>query len=180
MVYALKIAISISAYSSEPREKHREKALKLLEELDFLFSERISYYILGGYRGLMKYVTDFLVSRGRKVVMILPLEYEADDISEDVIKIRAGTTFTNRNVIMVRSGDVLLCLGGGLGSFTEVVNALSMGKLTIVLRNTGSLTDSLEGFMGKGVVDERKGGFLAFVDRGSEAVEIIQNRFASI
>ncbi|MEM0061048.1 MAG: hypothetical protein QW726_03855, partial [Fervidicoccaceae archaeon] len=64
----MKIAISISAYSSEPREKHREKALKLLEELDFLFSERISYYILGGYRGLMKYVTDFLVSRGRKVV----------------------------------------------------------------------------------------------------------------
>ncbi|MBE9390781.1 LOG family protein [Fervidicoccus fontis] len=173
----MKISVSISAYSSEPDEEHKDKAMKFLEEFDTRSERWISFYALGGYRGLMKYAADLLLSRGRKVVMILPLEYEDENIPEDVIKIKAGTTFTNRNIIMVRSGDALLCLGGGLGSITEIVNALAMGKLAIVLRGTGALTDSLEKSLEEGEVDPRKGGVLKYVETAGEAIEVIENHF---
>jgi len=165
----LKISVAVSAFSSEPSREHREKALKFLEEFDAAMEEKISFYLLGGYKGLMKHAADLLLSRKRSVAMVLPLEYEEEEIPEEVLKIRAGTTFTNRNVIMVRSGDMLLCLGGGLGSATEVFNALSMGKLAVVLRGAGLLTDAFERALGEGEVDPRKGGVLKYAERGEEA-----------
>lgn len=177
MVNCLKISISISAYSSEPTDLHRKKALSFLDELDSALADKVSFYALGGYRGLMKYSADLLLSRGRKVVMILPIEYEEEKIPEEVIKIKAGTTFTNRNVIMVRTGDALLCLGGGLGSLTEVANALSLGKLALLLKGTGSLTDSLEKSLSRGLIDPRKEGILEYVESAGEAVKIIEEHF---
>ncbi len=156
------LKISISATSSIPTQEHLRKAVSIVKETYRILKGKVVFYV-GGYVGLMKEVVDELLSINARVVLIIPIEYEDSYFPNEAIIVKTGMSFAGRNVILARTGDVLLALGGGSGSIMEVIAALEMGKKVALLVDTGCLTDLLQKAFKEGIVDERKKGLLYFV-----------------
>jgi uncharacterized protein (TIGR00725 family) len=56
---------------------------------------------------------------------------------------------------LVRSSDILVALGGGVGTIIEILIAYAMGKPIYILTDTRLDTDKLESSFGE-YIDERK------------------------
>ena len=128
--------------------------------------------VLGGYRGLMKVVVDEAVKRGLRVVLVIPRDYEADKFPGQVAVVRTGMGRRERSSVLVRSSDVLVSLGGGIGTLTEVLLAYSYGIPVVQIVDDsveGFLTDRFAKCFADRVLDERVGGSIIYVRRGVEA-----------
>ncbi|QGA68585.1 LOG family protein [Sulfolobus sp. E11-6] len=129
--------ISIAAHSEEPNHELADKARKFVRSIKTCNPT----LLLGGYWGLMKIIVDEALKESIKTVLILPIEREDIEIPRDVIPIKSGCEFRCRSVILVRSGDILVSLGGGVGTEIEIMLAYAMGKPIYALTNTGLSTD---------------------------------------
>jgi len=130
--------LGIAVHSSIPSKEAEEKVKRFIESLTC--KPRI---LLGGYWGLMKVIADEAISRGLQVVMFLPVEREDVKIPSEVIRVNTGCEYRCRSVMLVRSSDVLVSLGGGVGTLIEIAMAYAMGKPTFVLVDTRMPTDEL-------------------------------------
>jgi len=162
------VQVAVAAYSGEPEERRVEEARRFVGELSRLCSDAVLF--LGGYRGLMRVVVDEALRRGLRVVLVIPREYEGEAFPEGVAAVRTGLGFRERSSMLVRSGDVLASLGGGVGTFFEDLLACSLGVPVVELRlgGEGLLTERLADCMPGGVVDERLGCRITYVSSGEE------------
>ncbi len=92
----------------------------------------------------MRDIADEALRLGFKLVFILPIEREDVEVPEGSIVIKSGCDFRCRSVILVRSSDVLACLGGGAGTMIEAFISYVMGKPTYILIDTGMSSDILK------------------------------------
>lgn len=145
--------IGIAAHSSTVDSKVESMAKEFLKELRTTCSQ--STLLLGGYWGLMKVVVDEALKLGFVVTVILPLERHEIELPQGVIRIDSGLEFRARSVTLVRSSDVLVALGGGVGTMIEVLMAYAMGKPIYVLTDTGLSSDALPKAF-PDYIDERK------------------------
>lgn len=129
--------ISIAAHSEEPNEKLIEKTQIFVRNIKLCNPT----LLLGGYWGLMKTIIDEALKENIRVVIILPIERENVKLPQGVIPIKSGCEFRCRSVILVRSGDLLASLGGGVGTEIEIMIAYAMGKPIYALTNTELSTD---------------------------------------
>ena len=145
------LMISISAFSGEPPKKLAtavEEAIRGLIRCSKVF-------FVGGYVGLMKVAVDSIIAGGAVPVLILPIEYEAEHYPKGVIPVKTGMSYRGRNVVLVRSGDVLVAFGGGPGTIMEIITAYSEGRPVYLLVGHGMPSDALakafpEGRIGDG------------------------------
>ncbi|ADY02071.1 Rossmann fold nucleotide-binding protein-like protein [Vulcanisaeta moutnovskia 768-28] len=145
--------IAIAAHSSPVDPKNEAMAREFLKELH---SQCPSItLLLGGYWGFMKSIVDEALKLSFKVVVILPLERHDVELPSDAIRIDSGCEFRCRSVIMVRSSDALVALGGGAGTIIEVLLAYAMGKPAYVLTGTNLSSDNLPKAFPE-YIDERK------------------------
>ncbi|BAB66937.1 LOG family protein [Sulfurisphaera tokodaii] len=133
--------IGIAAHSGEVSEELKERAKRFVDEVSSCKKVRL---LLGGYWGLMKIVVDEALNKGLPVVLFLPIEREEVEIPEEVIKVYTGCEFRCRSVMLVRSSDILVSLGGGVGTQIELFMAYAMGKPVYSLYKTGLSTDNLK------------------------------------
>ena len=138
-MYQIAIAATSSTFSIE----HVEKVKQFLEELAQRCGLDNVVLFLGGYWGLMKVIVDYALKLGFKVVLILPIEREDVELPNNVIKIYTGTDYKIRSGILVRCGDVLVCLGGESGTIIEIFMAYGIGKNVYILDNTGFTSDKI-------------------------------------
>ena len=129
--------LSIAAHSEEPNEELVEKVRIFIKNV----KKCNPTLLLGGYWGLMKTIVDEAIKEGLRVVLILPIEMENVKLPEKVITIKSACDFRCRSVILVRSGDALVSLGGGVGTEIEIMIAYAMGKPIYALTKTGLSTD---------------------------------------
>lgn len=162
--------IGIAAHSGEFDEKMRLNVRKLTKGLKEKCKDPI--LILGGYWGLMKEVVDNALEVDIPVVLILPIEQEEAAIPSKVVKIKSGMEFRARSVPLVRSSDVVIALGGGVGTHIEIAMAYAMGKPTFILTNTGYSTDNLQNAFPE-YLDNRKTVKLTYVNDVEKLVEDI-------
>ena len=99
--------------------------------------------LVGGYWGHMVDVVDAALARGLKVVAFLPIEREDVEVPPQVIVLKTGCDYRCRSVFMIRSADVVVVLGGGVGTMIEALMAYAMGKPLFVLVGTGAASDKL-------------------------------------
>lgn len=118
-----------------------EKAAKFVEALSLFCPDAV--ILVGGYWGHMKDIVDHALRRGMKVVVFLPLEREGVELPKEVITVKTGCEFRCRSVAMVRSADVVVVLGGGVGTVIEAFMAYAMGKPLFILANSGTYSDRL-------------------------------------
>jgi uncharacterized protein (TIGR00725 family) len=85
--------------------------------------------------------------------------YSLPDDGVDVI-IYTGFGLKGRNVINVRSSDVVIILGGGIGTLNEFTIAYDEGKIVGVLEGTGGAADQIRNI--EAISSRRKGSTLLF------------------
>lgn len=147
--------IGIAAYSRKPPLDTTKKVCEFVDKLKNLCKNAIekTAFIVGGYEGLMKIFVDKALENGFNLVILPPLEQENQEFPEKAIVIKTGATFVIRSSILVHSSDILVAIGGGIGSIEEILTAHNEGKQVYVLVDTGLPTDIVRMLPNK--LDER-------------------------
>jgi len=110
-----------------------DEALKSAEIIGRLIAKRGSLLLCGGLGGVMEAAARGAKAEGGTTIGILP---QGDtDSANPYIDIPIATGFSEgRNVIIVRTADALIAVGGEYGTLSEIAFALKMGKKVVGLR----------------------------------------------
>lgn len=126
---------------------------------------------LGGYWGLMRDVADAAADRGLTAVFLLPVNAkERPPRRREFIPVDTGMEYRARSVLLCRSSDVLVVLGGEAGTIIEAYMAYAMGRPVVVLCGTGHTSDKLA-LMGD-TLDSRGTSKLHFTRSPAEAARL--------
>lgn len=163
------IQIAIAGSSDEkPLEKAERKAREFARELGKYKDEVV--LLTGGRGGIMRIVSEEFRKAGGIVVGILPERQEGNEFN--TIRIKTGMDFVERSAVMINSADVLVVLGGGIGTMVEALMAYDYGKPLIILTDTGYASDRLELLAKDSYFDHKKIVKAHFVDNPKEAVKL--------
>jgi len=103
------------------------------EKVGRLIAQKEIVLVCGGLSGVMEAVSRGARSAGGVTVGILPQEHKRDANEYIDIPIITGLGI-GRNVIIARTADVLISIGGEYGTLSEIAFALQMGKPVIGIR----------------------------------------------
>ena len=110
-----------------------ESLLKIAEEVGLLIARRDAILICGGLGGVMEAASKGARSEGGTTVGILPQDHKNE--ANPYIDIPVATGFgEGRNVIIARSADALITVGGEYGTLSEIAFGLRMGKPVIGIK----------------------------------------------
>lgn len=155
--------IGVAASSEDSNKRVAQEFVSTLNSQVRLF--------LGGYWGLMKDIADAASGRDMTVVFLLPLNpKESPPRRPEFITVDTGMEYRARSVLICRSSDVLVALGGEAGTIIEVYMAYAMGKPVVVLNNTGHASDRLE-LMGD-QLDNRRTSRVYYTKNPGEAAKL--------
>lgn len=111
-----------------------EKALLAeAEEVGRLIAKSGAILVCGGLSGVMEAASRGTKSEGGLTVGILPQNDSRDANQYIDIPIATGLGL-GRNVIIARSADALIAVGGEYGTLSEIAFALQMGKPVVGIR----------------------------------------------
>ena len=106
------------------------RLLKEAEEVGRLIAERGAVMVCGGLKGVMEAASRGARSAGGLTVGILPHEHKRD-VNEYIDVAIATGLGIGRNVIIARTAEALIAVGGEYGTLSEIAFALQMGKPVI-------------------------------------------------
>jgi uncharacterized protein (TIGR00725 family) len=107
--------------------KTEKSLLKEAEEAGRLIARRGATLVCGGLGGVMEAASRGARSEGGQTVGILPHDHAKEANQFIDIPIATGLGI-GRNVIIARSADALIAIGGEYGTLSEIAFALQMGK----------------------------------------------------
>ncbi|UCE92467.1 MAG: TIGR00725 family protein [Methanobacteriota archaeon] len=111
-----------------------EELCSLAEKVGEGIAKRGGTVVCGGLTGVMEAVCRGARSMGGLTVGVLPSDDRLDANDSVDIPIVTGMGVA-RNVIIVRTADVLIAIGGQFGTLSEMAHALNMGKTVVALRS---------------------------------------------
>ena len=131
-----------------PAEAVRLKGLA--EELGAVIAKQDCILITGATTGLPDMVAQAFRKNGGFALGVSPAENRREHVARyglpedgaDVI-IFTGFGYKGRNVINVRSADIVLILGGATGTLNEFTIAYDEGKIIGVLEGSGGIADHI-------------------------------------
>jgi len=107
-----------------------EQILKIAEEVGRLIARRKAILLCGGLSGVMEAAARGAKSEGGVTIGILPQNNKKE--TNPYIDVPVVTGFgEGRNVIIVRTADALIAVGGEYGTLSEIAFGLKMGKPVI-------------------------------------------------
>ena len=108
--------------------------LKVAEEVGRLIAERQAVLVCGGLGGVMEASARGARAGGGITVGILPQNHTGG--ANPFIEIPIATGFgEGRNVIIARTADALIAVGGEYGTLSEIALGLKMGKPVVGIRS---------------------------------------------
>ncbi len=111
-----------------------EKALlEEAEKVGRLIAKRGSVLVCGGLTGVMEAVSRGAKAEGGLTVGILPQDHKREANEYVDIPIATGLGI-GRNVIIARTADALIAIGGEYGTLSEIAFALQMGKPVVGIK----------------------------------------------
>lgn len=127
-----------------------ERLTRLAERLGQVIAKRGCVLVTGATTGFPNIVSRAARREGCFTVGISPASsreehasrYSLPDDGVDVI-VYTGFGLKGRNVINVRSSDVVIIFGGGIGTLNEFTIAYDEGKVVGVLVGTGGAADQI-------------------------------------
>lgn len=111
-----------------------DELLRLAEELGQEIASRGVAIVCGGMTGVMEAVCKGARAKGGLTIGIIPSDDKNDANQYVQIPIVTGMG-VGRNVILVKTADVLIAVGGEYGTLSEIAHALNIGKKVISLRS---------------------------------------------
>lgn len=142
----LKIGIMGGASGDIPRTY-----LERTEQLGAAVADADCVVITGACPGIPLAAARGAKSRGGTVIGISPglsldehaYKYESPTLAHDVL-IFTGSGLMGREVVNIRSSDIVVIVGGGSGTLGELAIAYDEGKLIGVLTGTGGISDMVK------------------------------------
>lgn len=134
--------------------------LALAEEVGAEIAKRGAAVVCGGLTGVMEAVCKGARKEGGLTIGIIPSDSRNDANPYVQIPIVTGMGM-GRNVMLVKTADVVIAVGGEFGTLSEIAHALKLGKTVIGLR-----TWKLEKAYARAIPD------LVEVDNPKEAVDL--------
>ena len=137
-----------SQLAEDPTEASRLE--ELARRLGGAIADRRCILVTGATTGYPDLVSRASRSRGGMTVGISPAEsreehasrYSLPDDGANTI-IYTGFGLKGRNVINVRSSDIVIVFGGGIGTLNEFTIAWDEGKIIGILEGTGGVTEQI-------------------------------------
>ncbi|AFK21919.1 putative oxidoreductase [Pyrococcus sp. ST04] len=118
----------------------------------------------------MEVVSEEFTKRGGTVVGILP--YSDEGNKYNTIRIKTGLNPVERSGVLIESADVLVVLGGGVGTMIEALMAYNLGVPVVVITDTGYPSDRLEELAKDGYFDHKRIVKIIFTNDPKEAAMI--------
>jgi hypothetical protein len=109
------------------------KLLELAEEVGAEIARNGAAVVCGGLTGVMEAVCKGARSKGGLTIGIIPSDDRRDANPHVQIPIVTGMG-VGRNVMLVKTADVVIAVGGEFGTLSEIAHALNLGKTVIGLR----------------------------------------------
>ncbi len=111
-----------------------EKALlKEAEMVGILLERNDAILVCGGLGGVMESASKGMSWAGGLTVGILPHDNKEKASAHVDIPVATGLG-VGRNVIIARTADAVIAIGGGYGTLSEIAFALQMGKPVVGIR----------------------------------------------
>ncbi len=107
------------------KAKPGDEVYSVAEKVGFIIGSSGYVLITGGLFGVMEAASKGAKKAGGITVGILP-HYESVANSFVDIKVRTGLSQA-RNVIVVSSSNIIIAVGGGFGTLSEIAHALKIG-----------------------------------------------------
>ena len=108
------------------------KTLQTAETVGRIIAKRGALLVCGGLGGVMEAAARGAKTEGGTTIGILP--HHEKEAANPFIDIPVATGFgEGRNVVIVRTADSLIAIGGEYGTLSEIAFALKMGKTVIGL-----------------------------------------------
>jgi uncharacterized protein (TIGR00725 family) len=107
--------------------------LALAEEVGAEIAKRGAAVVCGGLTGVMEAVCKGARKEGGLTIGIIPSDSRNDANPYVQIPIVTGMGM-GRNVMLVKTADVVIAVGGEFGTLSEIAHALKLGKTVIGLR----------------------------------------------
>ena len=158
---AFKIVGVVGSTKAEP------DVLKLAEEVGAEIARRGAAVVCGGLSGVMEAVCKGARREGGLTIGIIPSDEKGDANPFVQIPIVTGMGM-GRNVMLVKTADVIIAVGGEFGTLSEIAHALNIGKKVVGLR-----TWNLEKARDKPIQN------LVFASDPKQAVEIAMNAISA-
>jgi len=112
-----------------------DKALKKeAESVGRLIAENGGILICGGMHGIMEAASKGAKQAGGFTVGILPQDHKRDANPYIDIPIATGLGI-GRNVVIARTADALIAIGGEYGTLSEIAFGLQMGKPVVGIKS---------------------------------------------
>ncbi|MGD9962320.1 MAG: TIGR00725 family protein [Thermoplasmata archaeon] len=108
------------------------RTYELAEEVGREIAKRGAAVLCGGLGGVMEAVCKGARSEGGLTIGIIPSDFKDDANKYVQIPIVTGMGI-GRNVMLVKSADILIAVGGSFGTLSEIAHALNMGKTVVGL-----------------------------------------------
>ena len=115
-------------------KKASNSILKEAEEVGRLLSERSAILVSGGLNGVMEAASKGAKAAGGLTIGILPQDHKKEANKYIDVPLATGLGI-GRNVIIARTADALIAVGGEYGTLSEIAFALQLGKPVIGIRS---------------------------------------------
>ncbi len=144
--------VGVMGSSSEAALANDERGLALVAgRLGQAIAERGCVLVTGATTGLPDIVSRAARRRGGLTIGISPApswnehvsEYSLPEDSVDVI-VYTGFGLKGRNVVNIRTSDIVIIFGGGIGTLNEFTIAYDEGKVIGLLEGTGGVADRIK------------------------------------
>ncbi|MGQ9855342.1 MAG: TIGR00725 family protein [Fervidobacterium sp.] len=163
------LKVGVIGYSGDIGKPPVSDIAEICTELGKELGKRYTVFT-GGRDGVMELVCKGAREVGGITIGVLP--WEGDDANEhNSFVIKTGLDFQMRSFILVKSVDVVVSVGGEIGTAVEILAAYANRKPVILLRGTGGWTDRIAQVLIHGeYLDNRK---LARVYQARSVQEVI-------
>jgi uncharacterized protein (TIGR00725 family) len=123
---------------------------ELARRLGDAIADRRCILVTGATTGYPDLVSRAARSRGGMTIGISPAESREEHVSRYSLPddcantiIYTGFGLKGRNVVNVRSSDIVIVFGGGIGTLNEFTIAWDEGKIIGILEGTGGVTEQI-------------------------------------
>lgn len=113
--------------------KVEKRLLQEAEEVGSLIADRDAILVSGGLGGVMEAASRGAKKAGGIVVGILPHEHKGEMNEYIDVPVATGLGI-GRNVIIARTADALIAVGGEYGTLSEIAFALQMKKPVVGIK----------------------------------------------
>ncbi|HRB91109.1 MAG TPA: TIGR00725 family protein [Fervidobacterium sp.] len=137
----MSLKVGVIGYSGNIENEPVKSLIDVCLELGERLGEKYVVFT-GGRDGIMELVSKGVRNVGGTCIGILP--WEGSDANEyNSLVISTGLDFQMRSFVLVKSVDVVIAIGGEIGTAVEMLATYANRKPLILLRNTGGWADKI-------------------------------------